>query len=236
MKYSEKKIIGDIGELTVAKAFIKYFRWPCRQQTMDVGIDAEVEVTDQDTNATGKVIKIQVKATMEPFKDGKNTIYPEREHIDYWKQVAVPVLLCVVSLATDEILWKVIDPNDDYTTEKGAKVEFDRIKDALTPNSRAELEKLAVEGSDTIMQIMGLVERSINSFFDGSNNVIISIRDQESCDQHAINAEIIQMVHRLIQLSKRHASQITTNRVNALDRYWNRIDMELHSQKNDDFY
>ncbi|MBL8255995.1 MAG: DUF4365 domain-containing protein [Pseudoxanthomonas mexicana] len=235
MKYDDARVIGDIGELSVAKAFIRFFRWPCRQQTIALGIDLEIEITDQDGNATGKVVKVQVKTSMNPFNDGKHTVYLTREHIDYWKQFSVPVLLCVVSLATDEILWKTIEPDSNYYTEKAAKIDFNRVEDALTPNSKTKIERIAVDGSDIVMHILGMAENSITDFFDKSGNVTASIDNQEACDQHVLNGEIIRMAYRLMDLTKGRVHPLAMNRVNWISRQWTSIDIELDRQNKADF-
>ncbi|GAB3092624.1 DUF4365 domain-containing protein [Lysobacter terrae] len=236
MQYDEKKIIGDIGELTVAKAFIKYFRWPCRQQTTDLGIDAEVEALDDNGASTGKIVKVQVKATMKPFTDGTNTSYPDREHIEYWKNFSVPVLYCYVSLATDEVLWTVIDPNKNYLTDKGAKVELDRAGDALTAHCKKRIRCIAVEGSDLIMQILGLVEKSIAGFFDTNGNCVMDIDNQRSQSQHQQNRQAIQMAYSLFDLFPQQASTAARARVRKLDALWNQLDIEADRQQKADLY
>lgn len=232
MKYDANKRIGDLGELIVAAAFIRHFRWPCRLQNMDVGIDAEVETTNNQGVASGKVIKVQVKATMRSFKNGINTIYPTVKHVNYWKEFSVPVLLCAVSLSSNEILWKLINPDFNYFTNKGARVDFDRGSDALNVNSRLAIEKIAVEGFDPVIQMLNSVKHSINSFFDASGNCTISTNDVEAYERHQLNREMINIAYRMIALSNRSNAQTLTNVTAALDRRWNMIGVELDRQAN----
>jgi hypothetical protein len=236
MKYTESQIIGDLGEIAVSRAFIKYFRWPCRRQSVDLGIDAEIEITDGELNSTGKVVKVQVKATMKPFEDGINVINLESRHIDYWKSFSVPVLLCAVSLATDEILWKVIESDRDYSTGKGAKVEFDRVKDALSPNSRNAIERIAVEGSDLVMQILGMVERSIGPMLGNAGSPSVSIENSAQVEQHELNRRILDVAYQLVGLTPNRPHGAAEARLQHLERSWNAIDLEMDRENKERFY
>ncbi|KMM75572.1 MULTISPECIES: DUF4365 domain-containing protein [unclassified Xanthomonas] len=237
MRYTEQQIIGDLGELAVARAFIRYFRWPCRRQTVDLGVDAEVEITDDDLNATGKIVKVQVKASMSPFVDGKNTVYLETRHVDYWKDFSVPVLLCAVSVATDEVLWKVIASDRDYATgQGGAKVEFDRVADALSPASRHAIERIAVEGGDMIMQILGIAETSIVTMLDNAGNPSLSLDNTAQVERHELNRSILSMAYELLRLTGRRPRAGANARLASLQRLWNAIDLELDRQNKDQFY
>ncbi|MGQ5675295.1 DUF4365 domain-containing protein, partial [Lacticaseibacillus paracasei] len=62
MEYPKKSVNGDAGEYLVAYTITKLFGWPCRLFGVDIGVDAELEILDDEARSTGDVIKIQVKA------------------------------------------------------------------------------------------------------------------------------------------------------------------------------
>ena len=210
---------GDTGELIVKKEFVKLFGWPYRRQEVDLGIDAEFETLLEGNLASGRIVKVQVKATSESFVDGINTVYPKPEHVEYWKTLSVPVILCAVSTTTEEILWKVIEPEIDYSTPKGAKVEFDRAVDKLDISAKSKLETIATFG---------------NSIIRG--NGWLSIENPSSLEQHAANEEAILIIYRLINLSKGRVPPHVVQMVDNMNRLWNQLDLELHRQRTADLY
>lgn len=236
MHYSGNQLTGDIGELIVKKEFAKLFKWPYRRQEVDLGIDAEFEILLEGNLASGKIVKVQVKATEEPFKDGINTIYPAHEHVEYWKNFSVPVILCAVSTSTEEILWKVIDPDGNYKTPKGAKVEFDRAADKLDINAKPKFEKIAVYGNSIVMHLANITMQSLRSYCDESGNAWISIDSEASLAQHSANEQAINMIYRLIELSKGRTPEVASKMVSTMNRLWNQIDMELDRQRKEDLY
>ena len=59
MKYSKTNIIGDAGEHLLVARIIKLFGYPCRLNSIDIGIDAEIELIDTNYKSTGKFINRQ---------------------------------------------------------------------------------------------------------------------------------------------------------------------------------
>lgn len=236
MHYFDNQQIGDMGELIVKKEFIKLFKWPCRGQEIDLGIDAEFEVMLEDHSSSGKIVKVQIKSTATPFKDGTNTIYPDREHIEYWKKITTPVILCAVNVESEEILWKVIDADFNYDTPKGAKIELDRTADRLTKASKLKLEKIATDGNNVLASLAKTTMNSLQSFIDSSGVAWLSIDSPKSLEQHAANEEAILLINRMIALSNGRLPASFSKTAETLNRLWNQIDMSLDRQKKEDLY
>lgn len=145
MQYTNENQTGDAGEHLVAYQFIRHFQWACRlQDKPDTGIDAEYELVDANFEALGKIAKIQVKATAAAFKPGNNDFYVDQRHLDYWQNFSVPVIFCYVSLASQQILWMCVEPDDPYRTRgAGHKFMLDSNVNLLTAHSRKALEDIA---------------------------------------------------------------------------------------------
>lgn len=122
MKYSRTNINGDAGEHLFASRVIYEFGFPCRLQNIDIGIDAEVEITDKNLRSTGNIVKAQVKST----ESDKMYVYVSGEHIQYWNELSFPVIVILVHLKTDCIFWHCVDNIEEYDlTDSGYKIKFD---------------------------------------------------------------------------------------------------------------
>ena len=158
--YMRENQIGDQGELLVARLFIKHFKWICRLQDVDIGIDAEYEVVGTACNATGKVAKIQVKATSKAFTKGINDFYIEQHHLNYWQTFSLPVVFCYVSLVTDEVLWLCIEPDAAYRTRgSGHKFTLNYPDDLLRLGSKGALLAIANRPGDAFYQALRAAEK-----------------------------------------------------------------------------
>jgi hypothetical protein len=64
MKYALRTANGDAGEFFFAYKIASVLKWPCRLFDIDIGIDAQVEIVDEDDEtSTGRFVAFQVKAT-----------------------------------------------------------------------------------------------------------------------------------------------------------------------------
>ena len=65
MKYIKKSLVGDMGEHFFIYKIMEMFRWPCRLYGIDLGIDAEIEILDNENRTTGRIIKVQIKRAID---------------------------------------------------------------------------------------------------------------------------------------------------------------------------
>ena len=101
-----------IGVNAVEKIFLKEFGWYFREQTTsDFGIDAQVEIADDDGNPSGKLIALQIKSGSSYFKKrGEDYVfYGERRHLDYWLKHCLPVFIILHNPSTDITLWQKVE-------------------------------------------------------------------------------------------------------------------------------
>lgn len=59
-----------------------------------MGIDAQIEVLDDQHQVTGKFVLAQVKAT----SNGTKTVPIKKKHCTYWKSIKEPVILVFVDV------------------------------------------------------------------------------------------------------------------------------------------
>lgn len=117
MKYTLQNINGDAGEHLLAAKVIKLFGYPCRLIGIDIGLDAEIEIIDDNLKSTGEFLKCQIKTRM----DNLLYVYVDGEHIGYWNKINIPVIIFLVQLETEQIYWHCID---DITKYRKTKLKY----------------------------------------------------------------------------------------------------------------
>ena len=101
------------------------------QSVHDYGIDAHAELIE-DGFATGRLLGIQVKSGQSYFSETIGDSYVFRadaEHVDYWVNHALPVLVCLADLDEDVVYWQII--NNDTAESTGTKYRFMIPKDRM---------------------------------------------------------------------------------------------------------
>lgn len=141
MKYSNTNIIGDAGEHLLAARIIKLFGYPCRLNSIDIGIDAEIELIDRNFKSTGGFIKCQIKTTTD---SSKMALYLEEKHLSYWNSMSIPVVIFLVHLHTEQIFWHCVDKIDTYEkSDSGYKIHFDSTQ-GLKSENKDRFDEIAI--------------------------------------------------------------------------------------------
>jgi hypothetical protein len=134
MKYTDDKATGDAGEYFFAYRVSDLLQWPCRLLDIDIGIDAQIEVLDENRQSMGQFIAVQVKATRD--KD-KNSISVEKKHIKYWESLDTPVVLVFVNLSNKKVYAR---PFEDF--QGGQTLHFS-IEHEVTVKMKEKFRLLA---------------------------------------------------------------------------------------------
>lgn len=138
--------------------------WVMRDKDKDYGIDAEVEIFDENGNATGLVYWVQLKAT-ESSKPGlTRKVDLSVDAVKYYKQLDIPVLIVRYSEAEDRFYCKWDHEVDLYYAKENAKtirVSFsdeDIIDDDTAPRTVSYLKRIRAirSGSITLPVAMSL--------------------------------------------------------------------------------
>ncbi|MDO9027704.1 MAG: DUF4365 domain-containing protein [Candidatus Roizmanbacteria bacterium] len=77
--------------------------WVYRDKDKDYGIDAEVELFDDNDRATGLVYWVQLKATKSNDETAVKKIDLSIESIKYYKSLDIPVLIRIINRDTSHI-------------------------------------------------------------------------------------------------------------------------------------
>lgn len=137
MIYQKKSSIGQAGENYFAYWVSRYFEWPCRLLSIDVGIDVQVEFFDDSKRSVGCFIGVQIKTT-----SGNNpNVSVGLDNLKYWQSIDDIVLL--VSICMDDekprMYWKHINDNhiDKYISDskkngsKQTTIKFNAVDELL---------------------------------------------------------------------------------------------------------
>ena len=144
MKYPVNTANGDAGEFFFAYQIASVLKWPCRLFDIDIGIDAQVEVINDDRSSTGRFVAFQVKATSKEEKDCR---YVSERQLAYWRELDLPVFVVLVDLSIGSMFLHRVDVSKRYTvTKKGSvRIDFDLLNDRFCADSGRVLAEAADE-------------------------------------------------------------------------------------------
>ena len=93
---------------------------------MDVGIDAHVELLDNG-HATGRILALQIKAGPSFLKECTDECYifrTDSEHVKYWREHVLPVLICLCDLDAQLVYWQRVSCETTISTGKQYKIKI----------------------------------------------------------------------------------------------------------------
>ena len=220
-EYQKRSINGDSGEYFVAYQITKLFGWPCRLYGVDLGVDAEMEITDNDGISTGDIIKIQIKSCGFIDEAINKSVHVDERHILYWKRFCLPIIICCVDLSSEKIYWKPITATETYKTKgESKKVSFCLENDVLKRESKEKLMELAIpQESKELDKLFSKLENiSQNLSYEApgcyyTDNSIIHIKNQ--CSEAE---KIIEKINTLIVHFPWRLSSIGRNELRRIER------------------
>lgn len=107
----EQIIVGDLG-------------WIFREQPIvDMGIDAQIELV-VDSTATGKLVAAQIKTGSSHFHEARDayTYYGHLEHLEYWLDHSLPVVLIAHLPESDQTVWVQVTSESAVKTKTAWKI------------------------------------------------------------------------------------------------------------------
>jgi hypothetical protein len=121
MKYSQKTAHGDAGEFFFAYQIASVLKWPCRLFDIDIGVDAQVEVLEENGVSTGKFVAFQIKSTT-VGRHGACS-YVRKKHLAYWLDLDIPLFAVLVDLPRQVMYLHHVTKGKRYPiTKKGLRL------------------------------------------------------------------------------------------------------------------
>ena len=108
----------------------------------DVGIDAQIELIDENGVATGKLAGIQIKSgdSFVNIKTRTFTFRAEKKHFDYWKRYTLPIIGVVYSPCLNTAIWFDLKEHSNKITERKRTY---RIVDVLNQSNELNNHNIA---------------------------------------------------------------------------------------------
>lgn len=137
---NRKPKIERSGVHSVGK-FFSDSGWLFREQpSNDVGIDAQVEIVEEDA-PTGKLIAMQIKSGMSYCRGGSErsfVIQCKNRHINYWVNHSLPVIVVLYNPENKNLYWENVSEKTIKKTKGSWKIEIPKTK-VLDSNSLVDL-------------------------------------------------------------------------------------------------
>jgi hypothetical protein len=175
--FGDAQAVGQAGEYLVGAVIAHELGWPYRMQSMaDLGIDGEIEVLTDDGTSEGSLLKVQVKATSE----GELTAYVEPRDYDYWRVLALPVIVCRVVLSTRTVYWLPASAG----RRTSAQVAYDFTQNnQLSASDAAVLRTLARRpGLNLLLGLAESTQREVDEIL--GTPPIVTLIDEHAAERH----------------------------------------------------
>lgn len=127
------------------------------QAESDFGIDAHAELIESE-QPTGQLLGIQLKSGpsyLSELEDDAYIFRTDQEHVEYWQNHALPVVICLCDVDAQLIYWQVVNNETAISTGKGFKFRIpisQRVDAQSLPTLRDFLTPLVSAGRYTIFK------------------------------------------------------------------------------------
>lgn len=138
------------------------------QEENDYGVDGHAELIISE-QPTGQLLGVQVKTGASYFADQADDVIifrTDKEHVDYWLNHALPIIICLCDVDTQSIYWQAVTKETAVSTGEGYKFEIPfgqalddsslpKLTDMLSPVVAAD--RFTIFGTDDVSH--GLAKR-----------------------------------------------------------------------------
>ena len=125
MKIVDRHLVERQGVALVQSLTVTDLHWLFREQPVsDFGIDAHLEIAING-RATGRLLALQIKSGESYFRESvaQGFVYRgDREHLEYWLQHALPVVIVICKPGTQEAYWQVVSETTVVKTDGNWKM------------------------------------------------------------------------------------------------------------------
>lgn len=185
-RYKKTSATGDAGEYYFAYWVTRHFGFPCRLQSVDLGIDALIELTNEHKDVKGELISVQIKTSFISRLDKKKSdVIDESKikkqfdvsHLSYWDSSHLPVILVyIIFIDDEEPRMYVRNIDDEYIQE---------IISNLTPKQKRKeitfekFQKFDMKYMKDLKAIYGIPDellttcKNIEKSWEGVNQMLI---------------------------------------------------------------
>lgn len=186
MTYPKTSAEGHAGEYLFAYWISRYFKWPCRLLDIDMGLDAQVEIYENELS-TGMFIGVQVKTTSRTMDSSLGVQIPYK-NLKYWGECDFPVVIVLICLNEDneheepDIYWRHLDKQiiasisstADDNKSGSTSVTFDKDQSLEASRDRKKWLRLWLsEGDLEVIERCEGIEKKISLFGEYFEKIIV---------------------------------------------------------------
>ncbi len=139
MKAQDSDRTERIG-VGIALAAFESLGFAFREQSeSDYGIDAHAERIEAE-RPTGQLLGLQLKSGpsyLSEVCDDGYVFRTDKEHVEYWQNHALPVVICLCDIDTKTIYWQVVNAETAVSTGKGFKFTVPTAQTVATSSTNA---------------------------------------------------------------------------------------------------
>lgn len=210
MKISKNNKTDRIGVQIVGKQFESAGYIFREQAISDYGIDAQVELVDEDT-VTGKLIAIQIKSGsswLQEESEGSYIFRGDREHLNYWLDHSLPVLIVLCNTQNSQCFWQTISASNIVYTSKAWKISIPKYQ-KINPGMDVDLKRL-------VSRLPAYKNYTVGSVSDVSHGAAKRYSLRIILNREHTQAEIID----LIKVATAEAVNCEYHRSDITRRHW----------------
>ncbi|MCR9253879.1 MAG: DUF4365 domain-containing protein [bacterium] len=156
MKRQKNSSTDRIGVSIVDEKFSRCGYIFREQPIVDCGIDAHIELVDEDS-ATGNLIALQIKSGPSWFTEETDNHFifrGDNNHLSYWLDHSLPVVIILCNVDTRECFWQSISPTYIIKTPKAWKIgipKSQKINAGMNTDLKRLVNKLPAPNDFTIV-------------------------------------------------------------------------------------
>ena len=192
MIYPKTSANGHAGEYFFAYWISRYFGWPCRLLSVDMGIDAQVEMFADDKKSTGAFISVQIKTTSRKMNYNLS-VRVGLDNLSYWNSQHEPVviaLICLNNKNDPEIYWRHLDEETlNAYLEKAKKnkdsktsINFHYSDNLLVPKDKSMWSKLWMTELDR--EVIKMAEHAKKAISDLVHDIDCDMQNTGAEEEH----------------------------------------------------
>lgn len=155
---TNRRGVHAVGSIFLGEDFEWFFR---SQEVSDVGIDALVEILDND-EPTGKLLALQIKTGQSYFrKSGRNYVLNiDDRHMKYWIKYDLPVYIILADLKKKLFLWQKVERLLCEPTRSGWRLKIPATN-VLDANAKHFFERFTSNDPQSLMRTSFALDREL---------------------------------------------------------------------------
>ena len=172
---TNRRGVHAVGSIFLGEDFEWFFR---PQEVSDVGIDAIVEILDND-EPTGRLIGLQIKTGASYFRSSGDSyvLSIDNKHMEYWAKYDLPVYLILADPKRGIFLWEKVERRLCQPTRDGWKIKIPKTN-TLDASAKAYFERFTSNDPQSLMRSNFALDRELIGEIEKTGRPAIFVWEQ----------------------------------------------------------